>query len=197
MKRVCVIDNSTLVSLTRLHDLQIFNLLRSIFRSIHIPGKIYQEFEKMVDHEPERKIVLDQIRLQGSGFLVYCNKYDTIAFEFLKTTKGIDEGEAEAAAQHQSLRSHFVLSDDKKFINAIRTHDPNVRVFTCLHVMAWLDCLGFLSVPGPYFNKLHKRIRFTNSQLQAAYVDINNYLGFSLSKKNIYKKVSRFRSEIR
>jgi predicted nucleic acid-binding protein len=190
MQTICVIDNSTLVNLTRLQDLGVFELLRIIFASIHIPAKILQEYEAMLIHEPDRSKVIKQINLEGAGFLVFCNKYDSVALAFLSTTKGIDAGEAEAAAQHQSLYSNFVLSDDQKFIEAIRISDKYVKVLTSLHLIAWLDLARMIDDRESYFKRLHQFHGFTNVQLRAAYEDIITHLGIPFSKKELSKRTS-------
>jgi hypothetical protein len=74
MRRVCVIDNSTLVTLTKLHHLSIFNRLRSLFDTIHVPLRVKEEYEypAAVAHEPVRREVLSKMRL-NSGFLAICS----------------------------------------------------------------------------------------------------------------------------
>jgi hypothetical protein len=115
----------------------------------------------------------------------------------LKTAKGIDEGEAEAAAQYQALGSNFVLSDDRKFIEAIRKSGKHFRILTSLHLLAWLDVANLLLVPDPYFHRLYKRIRYTNPHLRAAYFDVKKFLGLSISKKDFNNKASLARFGIK
>lgn len=197
MRTICVIDNSTLVNLTKLKDLQIFELLRSIFASIHIPAKILQEYQEMLIHEPERGEIIKQISLEGRGFLVYCNKYDSIDLAFLATTKGIDAGEAEAAAQHKSLYSHFIVSDDKKFTKAIRITDQHVKVISSLHLIAWLDLAQIIPDCRSYLHRLYKNHHFTSAQLRVAYQEVITRLGISFAKKELDKRTSLSRLGIK
>ncbi len=190
MQRICVIDNSTLVNLTRLRHLQIFKHLRILFRAIYVPAKTLEEYQKMLPFEPERKWVVDQIQLAGHSFLVFCNRYDSIALAFLKTTKGIDPGEAEAAAQHKSLDSQFVLSDDINFINAIRSTDKYVRVLGTLHIIAMLDFNKIVINPPDYLKSLYMHSPFTSSQLRTAYQETAKQLGVNISKRELSEKTS-------
>lgn len=107
MRRIAVIDNSTLVNLTGLHHLKIFSLLRNIFSSIHIPTKVLEEYGKMSTHDPIRATIVSQLQ-PNYGFLSLCTKYDTISYSILSTQPGIDAGEAEAAAQLKSIFAHYV-----------------------------------------------------------------------------------------
>lgn len=190
MQRICVIDNSTLVNLTRLRHLQIFKYLRILFRAIYVPAKTLEEYQKMLPFEPERKWVVDQVQLAGHNFLIFCNRYDSIALAFLKTTKGIDPGEAEAAAQHKTLDSQFVLSDDLNFINAIRSTDKYIRVLGTLHLIALLDFNKIILNPSDYLKSLYEHSPFTSSKLRTAYQETAKELGINISKKELNEKTS-------
>ena len=68
--------------------------------------KMEYETPLTLQKEPERIKILSEMKL-NEGFLSICSQYETIALQFLKTTKGIDAGEAEATAQHISVNSSY------------------------------------------------------------------------------------------
>jgi predicted nucleic acid-binding protein len=179
MHRVCVIDNSTLVTLTKLRHLSIFSLLRNLFAKIHIPLKIKEEYEneRSLEIEPERKILLRQMKL-NEGFLSICNQYETVSLMMFKTTKGIDLGEAEAAAQHLKISSHFVISDDKTFVSGLKKADPSIKVIGTLELIAWLDVLKLLPDVRGFLEVVH------------SYKFAHSYLSIPLEKKTLSKKAS-------
>jgi predicted nucleic acid-binding protein len=191
MRSVCVVDNSTLITLTRLYQLSIFSQLTSLFERIHIPLKVKEEYENefSIRAEPNRKLVLSQMSL-NSGFLSICSKYDTISLVILKTTEGIDAGEAEAAAQHKTVNSRFVLSDDKKFILGLKKADPHIKVIGTIHLIAWLDISRSILDPKEYFKIVYKRIQFDSKMLRAAYKEIYMILRIPIDKRLLSKKTS-------
>lgn len=191
MRSVCVVDNSTLITLTRLYQLSIFSQLTSLFEKIHIPLKVKEEYENefSIRAEPNRKLVLNQMSL-NSGFLSICSKYDTISLVILKTTEGIDAGEAEAAAQHKTVNSRFVLSDDKKFILGLKKADPHIKVIGTIHLIAWLDISRSILDPKEYFKIVYKRIQFDSKMLRTAYKEIYMILRIPIDKKLLSKKTS-------
>lgn len=190
MHRVCVIDNSTLVNLTKLRHLRIFIHLRSLFNRIHVPARILHEFQEMLPYEPERKWVIEQVHQPNYGFMAYCTQYDTISLAILQTTEGIDPGEAEAAAQHKSLQSQFILSDDQDFVDAIHLADRHTRVLNTLHLIALLDLHGIITNPLDYLLALHSHSPFRESQLRSAYKEVVKDLGIYMPKSVLTKKTS-------
>ncbi len=191
MYRICVIDNSTLVTLTHLNDLSIFNSLRNLFSRIHIPLKIKEEYENEIAvlHDPTRLEISKSMRLNG-GFLSICNQYDTISLAVLKTVKGIDIGEAEAVAQHKKINSFFVISDDLKFIKGLKKADPYIKVIGTLHLIAWLDFLKFLNDREAHLRIIHQQSPFKSKHLRNAYLDISKQLCITISKNDLSKKTS-------
>lgn len=190
MRSVCVVDNSTLVTLTSLHHLSIFNHLRSIFQTIHIPEGIKKEYESStaVGYEPVRRLILERMKL-NSGFLAICNRYNLTSLNFLKTIKGIHHGEAEVAAQHESVNSNFVLSDDLNFIKGLKRADRNIKVIGTLHLIAWLDCMKLIE-PKTYLQRIYTQGPFKSHQLRAAYMEMIAHFGISMSKKELGRKTS-------
>jgi hypothetical protein len=190
MYRTCVIDNSTLVYLTKLRDLGIFTHLRSVFNNIYVPARILQEYQKMLPFEPERQWVIDQVSQPNYGFLAYCTKYDSVSLAILETTSGIDAGEAEAAAQHKSVNSQYILSDDAKFITAIRLADRHTRILNTLHIIALLDFNEIIFEPSTFLKTLHQYRPFNEKHLKVAYRDVMQILGIHVPRKTFYKKTS-------
>lgn len=191
MSKVCVIDNSTLVILTHLNDLFIFNKLKNLFSRIHIPLKIKEEYEdeEAVLRDPIRREISKSMRL-NRGFLSICNQYDTISLAVLKTVKGIDVGEAEAVAQHKKINSLFVISDDLKFIKGLKKADPFIKVIGTLHLIAWLDFLKFLNDREAHLRIIYQQSPFKSKHLRNAYIDIGKQLGITISKNDLSKKTS-------
>ncbi len=191
MRRTCVIDTSTLVNLTVLDELRVLSLLKSIFIRIHIPLVVKAEYEKHIHYEPRRRAILQHLRL-NEGFLALCSEYDTIALVILKTTKGIDEGEAEAAAQHKTVNSQYILSDDQVFVLSIQQRDPTTRILGTLHLIAWLDIAGFIvsDFRDRILRTLHPHMPIYASTLRSAYIKMAQELGIELAKEQLNKKAS-------
>lgn len=190
MRRSCVIDNSTLVNLTELYERGIFRLLRNLFHKIHIPLTIRAEYE-VVTHDPRRKKVIDKIRL-NTGFLALCSEYDSIIHEILKTKPGIDAGEAEAAAQHKKVYSHYVLSDDQAFINSIQLIDPYTKILGTLELIAWLDLGKFVLAVDrdELLRTLHRHSPVNSKSLRKSYQAIARELSMTLTRKELDEKSS-------
>ena len=187
MRRSCVIDNSTLVNLTLLHEFGVFDLLRNIVDKINIPMAIREEYARHEAVEPVRAGILGIVRL-NQGFLRLCSQHDVVALSFLRKADGIDAGEAEAAAQHKYVKSHFILSDDADFIEAMLKIDRYVKVIGTLHIIAWLDLLNFLTDRSSMLRRLHQHGPFRSSKLRKAYVDIGREVGIRMGKKELGKK---------
>ena len=191
MRRACVIDNSTLVTLTKLYHLSIFTHLNNLFHRIHVPLKVKEEYENefLLRSEPNRRKVINQMKL-NSGFLSICSKYDTISLEILKTTRGIDHGEAEAAAQHKFVNSSYVLSDDQGFIKGVKIADPYIKVLGTLHLIAWLDSLEMIVDPKAFLHQIYEHGPFKAHQLRSAYTEVASQLGIVIHRKELSRKSS-------
>jgi predicted nucleic acid-binding protein len=186
MRRACVMDTSTLVSLTGLYELGVFSLLKNLFHRIHIPQAVFREYTDFAVHEPRRHVIIDRIR-PNEGFLALCTRYDIVEFEILKTVKGIHEGEAEAAAQHRKVDSHYILSDDNRFKESIQRIDSGFRIISTLHLIAWLDLAGLIS-PSDRDKSLrahHDRAPFGSAKLREAYRWTAKELSLDLPKERL------------
>ena len=114
MKPVIIIDNDSLVNLTKLTEFNIFKFLRNIFKQILIPEKVKIEYEKQLIKEPQRRFILDRLR-PNEGFWALCTRYDTLSNVLLFTHEGIDKGEAEIISQAEKTGVGLVISDDIPF----------------------------------------------------------------------------------
>lgn len=189
MLKIAVIDNASLVNLTKLKHYNVFQSLTFLFSQIHIPAEVKREYEIRLDKEPERAWLLERLR-PNQGFYSFCTRYDTLSFELLKTVKGIDKGEAEAAAQQKEVGAHYVLSDDIKFQSAIRSLNSTVKIFTTLHVLAMLDIRELLLSPEKVIKTFHTVHPFKSNYLRAVYTESAKELGIVMSKKILNNKCS-------
>jgi predicted nucleic acid-binding protein len=189
MRRTCVIDTSTLVSLTILYEFSLLDKLRNLFERIHVPLTVRAEYEQLDD--PIRKRIISGMRL-NTGFLSLCSIYDTITHAILRTTPGIDAGEADAAAQHKKVESHFVLSDDERFIKAITLIDRTIKILSTLDLIAWLDLSNYLpeGERTVMLMQFHSRRRFHSRQLRRSYQRMAGEFGLQLSKNQLNEKSS-------
>jgi len=189
MLRTAVIDNVTLVNLTKLKQHNIFNAIRFLFSQIHIPQEVRREYEVQQAREPDRVWVLERLR-PNEGFYSYCTRYDSATFTLLRGVKGIDKGEAEAVAQKRSVEAHYILSDDLRFQTAIKSIDSTIKIFTTLHIIAMLDIRELVANPESIVKTLHSVHPFKSSQLRTAYIESAKELGITLSKKVLSTKCS-------
>ena len=188
--RIGIIDNSALVYLTRLQEhCDIFSFLRSIFTQVLIPSEIKNEYEKGVIKQPERNLLLQKIRL-NRGFYALCTRYDSIEFKLLATTKGIDAGEAEAAAQHRKVGAYCIISDDKDFTAAILKIYPNIKIITSLHIIAMLELQKIVISCDKLKLRLCEICPYKSRHLREAYMQTSEVLGLNIHNKVISKMTS-------
>jgi predicted nucleic acid-binding protein len=187
MRRTAVIDNDSLVNLTKLKHLNIFHSLQFLFSRIHIPGEVRREYEIQLAKEPERAWVLEKLR-PDEGFYSFCTHYDTFVLNELDKIQGIDKGEAEAVAQHKKVYAHYILSDDNKFKKIITKLDSRVKVFTTLHLIAMLDMHNVILNQAELIKTLYKSHTFNARQLRLAYIESGKEFGLALTKKQLNEK---------
>ena len=187
MLRSGVIDNDTLVNLTKLKHHNIFNTIRFLFSQIHIPQEIAKEYEVQVAREPDRVWVLNKLR-PNEGFFSFCSRYDSVTFTVLRGVKDVDKGEAEAVAQKKAVEAHYILSDDQRFQTAIKKLDSTIKVFTTLHIIAMLDLRQLVENYEAIIKNLHSVHPFKSSHLRTAYRESAEELGIALSKKVLNRK---------
>lgn len=189
MRLTAVIDNATLVNLTKLKHHNIFNSLRNLFSQIHIPQEVRKEYEVQLSRYPERVWVLERLRL-NEGFYSFCTRYDSIMLTVLNGKIGIDKGEAEAVAQHRTVNAHYILSDDIRFKDAIKDIDSRVKVLTTLHLIAMLDIRQLLINSQAIIKDLHSVHPFKSSNIRQAYIESASELGISINKRALNGKCS-------
>ncbi len=189
MLRTAVIDNVTLVNLTKLKQHDIFNAIRFLFSQIHIPQEVRKEYEVQLAREPDRAWVLERL-MPNRGFYSFCTRYDSATFTLLRGVKDIHKGEAEAVAQKRSVEAHYILSDDLRFQTAIKNIDSTIKVFTTLHIIAMLDMRQLVTNPKSIIKTLHSVHPFKSRHLRTAYTESAKELGITLSKKVLNNKCS-------
>lgn len=185
-----VIDNDSLVNLSYLHkNRPFFNNLRNLLYTIYFPSKIIQEYSCLSNKEPHRDWIIQRVK-PDEGFFRYCNSYDSIVYEMVKTQKGVDKGEAEAYAQLKKVNAHLIISDDKSFTKAIRLLDTNVRIFTTLHLICWMEHAGFIQSWPIIIKEVYQIRPFSSKELRESFLHVSKYLGINVSKKVISAKCS-------
>lgn len=189
MYLTAVIDNVTLVNLTKLKHHHVFSSLRNLFSQIHIPQQVRKEYEVQISKEPDRVWVLERLR-PNEGFYSACDRYDTISLTVIKGIKGIDAGEAEAVAQYRNVNSSYILSDDHRFKKAILSFDPRIKVLSTLHIIAMLDIRQLIVNVDEIIKSLYSVHPFSSNNLRKAYKDSANELGIPVSKKILNAKCS-------
>jgi predicted nucleic acid-binding protein len=192
MLRIAVLDSSTLINLTSIRHLHIFNHLQSIFLRIHVPSKVKSEYEVMLKHEPDRAWFLEKLR-PNKGFYSYCTQYDSIVLSMIQPVKHIDAGEAEAVAQLKKVNASYILSDDERFSKALKTIDPFVKVISTLHILAMLDLSKVILNSDEIIQALYNKNPFPKSRLRNAYMDCYKEFGIKHSKKHINQKCELIR----
>lgn len=143
-----LIDTTSLRYFTRLNEefaqynpsFDIFRILPFLFRALHVPMEIKNEFANYSVRSTQASAVLDLIE-RGSSFLRLCTHYDPIVKASLDTAKikGIDRGESEALAQAPTIQISFFITDDHRCSQAIATHYRHIHCVNSLTILAALD----------------------------------------------------------
>ena len=129
MFTTAVIDNSSLVYLTRLHSISpFFDKLKDILHTLYIPLEIKNEYATGAYKEIEREWILQRLNTE-QGFFRLCLSYDSIVLTTVVKHKGIDKGEAEVYAQMLKVETPLIISDDKPFINALLELNKGVIIY--------------------------------------------------------------------
>jgi predicted nucleic acid-binding protein len=187
LRRTAVVDNDALINLTHLKEFNIFHSMRSLFSQVFIPMEVLKEYEVMKLKEPDRIWFLEKLK-PDHGFYSLCTKYDSISLAILKTTRDIDAGEAEAVAQYQKLGAHYIISDDRRFKNALSKTLPQVKVFSTLHVIAMLELSKFIDNRNKLLQKLHSVSPINKETLITTYRESATELAIRITKNEIYIK---------
>ena len=186
-----IIDNTALVYLTRLHHRRpFFDLLRHMIHTLYIPVAVKNEYAVGVVQEPTRSWLLDRLNTEH-GFYRLCTSYDTFINILIEKAKGIDKGEAESYSQFKKLGAQLLISDDRGFMKVIKELDPGIKVYNSLHLICWLDILGFLSSDWQSTVRMVHGVRpFQSNNLREAYIDIASKIGIALDKRQLSEKCS-------
>lgn len=190
MYQSAVIDNASLIYLSHLHKTKsFFHYLHHLFHTIHFPSEVVREFARGAAKEPHRQWILERLNLE-QGFYRLCNSYDSIVMAFVENEKGIDKGEAETYAQLKRVNAHLIISDDKKFVSALKKLDRNVKVYGTLHLACWLELVSLIPNWHGLLKEIHQLRPFQSKELREAYLELAEQLGLSVGKREISKKCS-------
>jgi predicted nucleic acid-binding protein len=185
-----VIDNTSLIYISHLHKSKaFFHYLRNLFHTIYFPTAVVSEYAVGLKKEPHREWILQRLNPE-QGFYRLCTSYDSVAKIFVENHRGIDKGEAEAYAQFKQVNAQFILSDDKKFIAAVRQLDASVRVYTTLHLICWLEHAGLIPDWYALVKEVHKVRPFKSQELRVAYLQVAERLGINTEKRKVSLKCS-------
>jgi len=163
--------------------------LNSLFHTIYFPSEVIKEFAKGAIKEPHRNWILDRLKPE-QGFYRHCNTYDSFVLITVEKYKGIDKGEAETYAQLKKVNAHFIISDDRAFINALKTLDSTIQVYTTLHLVCWLERLKLIPNWENLIQSIHQLRPFKSQELRIAYIEVTERLGLPLDKKVVSNKCS-------
>jgi len=185
-----VIDNASLIYLSHLHKGRpFFHYLKSLFHTVYFPSEIVKEYARGAEKEPHRDWIIKRLKPE-QGFYRYCATYDSIVMAMIQHRNGIDKGEAEAYAQLKKVNAHLIISDDRRFTAEIKKLDGTVRVYNTIHLVCWLDMLGFIPNWQEIIVHLYNLRNFTSKELRTAYIYVAAGLGIGLEKSALSKKCS-------
>lgn len=185
-----VIDNDALVNLFNLNKEhpKIFNLLKSLFRNIHIPMAIKSEF---LNHHRDllyRAQFIDQLRLD-SGAIRICTQYDLFTAQMWSANKGIDSGESEVIAQKQKVSAAMIISDDTAFKDELkRLNVPGIFI-SSLHVIAYIELNNLYPDCKVLKNSLQTIRPYSKEQLKSACKEMADIIGMTLPEHRLKKMV--------
>ena len=151
---------------------------------------VKNEYARGLAKEPARSWLLDRINIE-QGFYRLCTSYDTFINILVEGSKGMDKGESESYSQFRKLSAQLLISDDKRFTKAVSQLDRSIKVYNSLHLICWLDILGYLPMD---WNRIVKEIHglrpFQSKDLREAYLEIASKTGVFLDKKKLSEKCS-------
>lgn len=105
--------------------------------------------------------------------------------------KGIDKGEAECYSQFKKISAQLLISDDKRFTKAVGQLDRGIKVYNSLHLICWLDILGYLPTKwDSMIQDFHGLRPFKSRDLLEAYLEIASKTGVYIHRKRLSEKCS-------
>ncbi len=182
-----IIDNNALVYAHELNKhIEFWEIIKSVVDKVLVPLEVKNEFAN--SHDTTRQSTLALIE-QGI-FLDICTQYDTLSLEIFKTEKNVDAGEAEAAAQQQSVNADFIWSDDKKFTLAIKKYLANQTVLNTLHIIARLQLSQLIIDYPTTIKQLHFIRPINKNKLRLAFNEEASRLGFKINENDFVTLLS-------
>ena len=161
-----------------------------MFHTLYIPMAVKNEYELGSAMEPARTWLLNRIKIED-GFYRLCTSYDTFINIEIQRSKGMDKGESESYSQFKKLSAQILISDDKPFTKAVGQLDRGIKVYNSLHLICWLDILGYLPTDWTSMIKQLHRVRpFRSKDIREAYLDIASKVGVPVDKKKLSEKCS-------
>lgn len=190
MSYSAVIDSSSLVYLSQLHKKSLsFDSLQQIFHTIYFPLEVTKEFGSGTGSGPQRTRILERLKTEH-GYYRFCTTYDSIVLAMIENYKGIDKGEAEVYAQFKKINAQIIISDDKRFIAAIKQLDKSIQVYTTIHLLCWLEHAGFINEWEDAVRQLHSIRPFKSAELRDAFLLSAKRFSINVPKKIIDRKCS-------
>lgn len=151
---------------------------------------VKNEYARGLTQEPTRSWLLDRLNTE-QGFYRLCTSYDTFINILVEKSKGMDKGESESYSQFKKLSAQLLISDDKRFTKAVHELDKGIKVYNCLHLICWLDILGYLPMEWTTIVKVVHGVRpFKSKDLREAYLEIASKTSVPLDKKKLNEKCS-------
>ncbi len=190
MYQTAVIDNASLVYLSHLHKTKpIFDSLKNLFSTIYFPLEVVREYAIGAVKEPHREWILERLNPE-QGFYSHCSSYDSITLSMVTDFNGIDKGEAEAYAQLRKVNANFIISDDKQFISALNKLDRNIKIYTILHLICWLDQLKLILDWNSLIKDLYIVRKIKSNELIKAYKEVAEKFSLDINKKILSERCS-------
>lgn len=167
-----------------------FDRLREIIHTLYIPMAVKNEYALGLGKEPARSWLLDRVNTE-QGFYRLCTSYDTFVNIEVQRVKGIDKGEAECYSQFKKISAQILISDDNAFAKAVSKLDKGIKIYNSLHLICWLDILGYLPTNwNSMIKDFHALRPFKSKDLREAYLEIASKTGVYLHRRKLGEKCS-------
>lgn len=188
---IAIVDNSFLAYSSKFKQANLFKGLRLFFDYILFPAEVLAEFQPKNDL-PENQIrnqIIGQIQI-SQGFYRRCIRTDPVTYTLLKTIDKVDPGEAETIAQSLTMSIPYILMDDKKALKHLPDFLNSIRVYNTLTVISLMDISQYIQDYDGCIRGIHSIRKFKSRDLRKSYLQAQEHIGITLSKKHISYKTS-------